>query len=187
MLLWQNPSMDYKPPSESDYTTSTNPERFVAVIEFAKSLISGLESEFVVDRTEGDWAEDFPRLADWNEDSAAPIRLTPAIGVPLVLGFTSAPGVVIRVGRNVQELFPSCLCDACNSQVSDECDRLQMHVEAATIGGFTEEVNRRTHRWVFKASNGNETSSVSRLERGEWKRMGSRGKYNWEPWTRKGK
>lgn len=49
--------MDRKRPSESDYTTSTNPERFNAVIGYAEILIAELESEFVVDRGEGDWVE----------------------------------------------------------------------------------------------------------------------------------
>ena len=44
MSVWRNPDMGHKQPSEFGYTTSTNPERFVAVIEHAKNLISALES-----------------------------------------------------------------------------------------------------------------------------------------------
>jgi len=176
------PCMDITTPSESDYTTSTNPERFDAVIEYARNLISDLESEFVVERSRGTWSEDFPRLAEWNEESAAPIRLTPSTGVSLVFGFTAAPGVVLRVGSNVERLFPDCLCDACDSRVGEECANLQMSVDAATSGGFTEGLSRRLHSWEFNAPCGRVQSSVSRLRRGEWKRIGERGKAHWAPW-----
>jgi len=175
--------MKFERPSEADYTTSTNPERFEAVVGYAENLIAESESKYVIDRAEGDWSEDFPRLANFNDNSAAPVRLTPSTGAPLVFGFTSAPGVVLRVGPTVQELFPDCLCDACNSQVSDECANLQMHVDAVASGGFTDELTRRRHRWRFRSPMGNETLSVSRLARGEWKHLGARGTRQWEPWT----
>ncbi len=176
--------MDRKRPSESDYTTSTNPERFNAVIDYAKNLIAELELEFVVDRGEGDWSEDFPHLADLNESRAALIRLTPSVGVPLVFGFTSAPGVALRVGRNVRLLFPDCLCDACNSQVDEMCDELRFHVEAVTSGNFTEKVGRRKHRWAFEGARGRRATDY-RPPRGDRKMLGKRGDYRSEPWKRR--
>jgi hypothetical protein len=176
--------MDHNRPSESDYKTSTNPERFIAVIEHAKNLISELESEFVIDRGEGNWSEDFPRLAEFNEDSVPPIRLTPSIGVPLVFGLTSAPGVVLRVGRNVELLFPDCLCDACNLGVDEMCDEIDFHVEAVFSGNFAEYVGRRTHRWTFEGA-GRRHGTEYRPRRAERKKLGERGEFRSQPWERR--
>ncbi|MEA3501710.1 MAG: DUF6226 family protein [Actinomycetota bacterium] len=176
--------MNRRIPTDEDYTTSTNPERFDAIVEYAKELIAELESEFVVDRGEGDWSEDFPHLASFNESSAAPIRLTPSIGVPLAFGFTSAPGVALRVGQNVRLLFPDCLCDACNSQVDEMCDELRFHVEAISSGNFAEKVGRRKHQWTFEGA-GRRRATDCRPPRSERKTLGKRGDYRSEPWERR--
>jgi len=103
-------------PSDADYGTHTNPERFTEVVAYAQQLVAQLHESFVVERTAGDWVVDFPRFGDWTDGCPAPVRLTPSTGVPLVLGYTSAPGVVLRVGPNVELMFPDCLCDGCNYQ-----------------------------------------------------------------------
>ena len=176
--------MDRRIPTYEDYTTSTNPERFDAVIEYARNLIAELESEFAVDRDEGDWSEDFPHLAELNENLTVPIRLTSSTGVPLVFGFTSAPGVVLRVGRNVRLLFPDCLCDACNLQVDEMCDEIRFHVEAVTSGNFAEKVGRRKHQWAFEGA-GRRTATDYRPPRSERKTLGKRGEFGSEPWERR--
>jgi len=176
--------MDHRIPTDEDYTTSTNPERFDAVIEYARNLIAELESEFVVDRDEGEWSEDFPHLAELNENPMAPIRLTSSTGVPVVFGFTSAPGVVLRVGRNVRLLFPDCLCDACNLQVDEMCDEIRFHVEAVTSGNFAEKVGRRKHQWAFEGA-GRRTATDYRPPRSERKTLGKRGEFGSEPWERR--
>lgn len=177
-------SMNIEGPSDADYTTCTNPERFVAVVEYTENLIAELELEFVVDRGEGDWYEDFPHLAKSNENQAVPIRLTSSDEVPLVFGFTSAPGVVLRVGRNVRLLFPDCLCDACNLQVDEMCDEIRFHVNAVSSGNFTETVGRRRHRWAFKRA-GRTRATDYRPPRSERKTLGERGEYRSEPWNRR--
>jgi len=173
-------------PSDADYVTQTNPQRFTEVVEYAHKLIEQLLKGFVVERSAGDWESDFPRFGDWNDGCPAPVRLTPSAGVPLVFGFTSAPGVVLRVGPNVELMFPDCLCDACSYQVVDMCNELQRTVDAATSGGFTEGLNRRSHRWSLEVASGGRRASQRRLRRGEFKDLGARGKFRWAPWESAG-
>jgi len=169
-------------PSDAGYGTQTNPERFTEVVDYAQQLVEQLQEAFVVERTAGDWAVDFPRFGDWTDRCPAPVRLTPSKGVPLVLGYTSAPGVVLRVGPNVELMFPDCLCDGCNYQVVEMCDELQRAVDAATSGGFSEELTRRSHNWSFDSASGAQRASSRKLRRGEWKDLGVRGRFGWKPW-----
>lgn len=164
--------MDDGTPSEADYTTSTNPERFSEVIDFAKQLVTKLETEFVVERSDGEWSDDLPGFSeDWTGQLPIPVRMIPSTGVPLVFGFTSCPGVVVRVGRNVELRFPDCLCDACNLQVDEMCDELRFHVDAVTSGNFTEKVGRRKHQWAFEID-GRRHAVEYRPPRGDRKALG---------------
>ncbi len=168
-------------PSDADYVTQTNPERFAEVVEYAQKLVEQLQEAFVVERTAGDWPAGVPRFDEGNDECPAPVRLTPSTGVPLVFGYTSAPGVVLRVGPNVELVFPDCLCDGCNFQVAEMCDELQKAVDAVTSGGFTEELTRRLHRWSFDFPSGRRAAS-RKLRRGEWKDLGTRDRFVWAPW-----
>ncbi len=177
--------MDHATPSDADYTTSTNPERFAGVVDCAEQLVAELLTEFVVERSDGDWSVDFPRLVgELTRGCPDPVRLDPSAGVPIVFGFTSAPGVAIRVGRNVELLFPACLCDACNHQVDEVCDDLRFHVEAVTSGSFTEVVTRRAHRWAFEVA-GMRHAGDYRPRREERRALGDRGEFRSEPWKRR--
>ena len=176
--------MDFEAPSDSDYVTSTNPERFAQVVEFAERMVDELEEAYDVQRAEGDWTEDFPIWVS-NVGSRPPTHLNPSSGVPLVFGYTEHPGVVLRVGANTTVVFPSCGCDACNLQVDELCDELKFHVDAVTSGGYTEELTRRSHSWSFQIPSRGKRSSHRRLRWGEWKRIGTRGQFDWEPWLRR--
>lgn len=178
----QNGDMDLRTPSESDYSTNTNPERFEAVVAFTLAIIDELRVQHVVDQSDGEWATDFPQFVDWVDHRPPPVRLIPSSGARLVFGFTPAPGVVVRVGRSVVLLFPDCLCDACNAQVDDVCEDLRFHIEAVTAGGFQEAVGWRWHQWSFGLDSRTERS-MSRIERGERKALGRRRRYAYGPWT----
>ena len=171
-------------PSESDYTTSTNPERFEVVIECARRIVEELCAGYVVERSECDWGVDLPRFGGWSDGCPSPVRLTPSTGAPIVFGYTSAPGVVIRVGPNVEVLFPDCLCDACNYQPDEMCSQLQAHVNAVTGGGFFEKVGFRFHEWSF-ATEGWAGSAKSKIRRGDRADLGRRGTYEYGPWERR--
>jgi len=172
-------------PSEADYTTATDPERFNEVVDFAKELVSELGAEFVVERSDGDWSDEFPGFdVELTKGWPLPVCLRPSTGVPLVFGFTSIPGVVVRVGRNVELRFPDCLCDACNLQVDELCDELRFHVDAVTSGNFTETVGRRKHRWAFEMA-GRRSSTEYRPPRRDRKALGERGKFGTELWERR--
>lgn len=100
--------MDYEPPSESDYETSTNPQRFAAVVEFAERMIDELEATYEVQRADGgremEFPDGLPRVL-----SRPATLLSPSSGVPLVFGFTEGPpGVLLRVGGNTTVAFPDC-------------------------------------------------------------------------------
>jgi hypothetical protein len=177
--------VDGSTPSEADYVTSTNPDRFEEVIDFAKELVTEIEAQFVVERSDGDCSEDSPGFSeDWTKGWPVPVCLVPSAGVPLVFGFTSNPGVVIRVGRNIERLFPDCLCDACNLQVEEVCDELRFHVEAVTSGNFTENVSRTKHQWAFEMA-GRKRTAEYRPPRGDRKALGKRGEVGSEPWERR--
>lgn len=177
--------VDDSTPSEADYAASTDPERFAKVIDFAKELETEIEARFVVERSDGDWSEDFNGFSeDWTKGWSVPVRLIPSAGVPLVFGFTSNPGVVIRVGRNVEQRFPDCLCDACNLKVEEVCDELRLDVEAVTSGNFTEEVSRTKHQWAFEMA-GRKRAAEYRPPRGDRKVLGKRGEVGSEPWERR--
>ena len=172
-------------PSEADYATVTNPERFNEVVDFAKELVTELEAEFVVVRSDGDWSEECPGFSEeLTKRWPLPVRLHPSTGVPLVFGFTSIPGVVVRVGRNIELLFPDCHCDACNLQVDELCGELRFHVDAVTSGNFTEKVGRRKHRWAFETA-GRRRSAEYRPPRGDRKALGKHGEFGSEPWERR--
>ena len=177
--------MDYETPSDSDYVTSTNPERFAAVIEFAERMIDELEATYEVQRAEGGRKMDFP--AGLSRVLSRPATLlSPSSGVRLAFGFTEGPpGTLLRVGGNTTVAFPVCGCDACNLQVDELCVDLQFHVDAVTSGGYTEELTRRSHSWSFQIPSRGKRSSHRRLHRGEWKRIGTRGQFDWEPWLRR--
>lgn len=177
--------MDDGAPSPADYTTSTNPERFNEVVDFAKELVNELETVFVVERSDGDWSEDFSGFdEEWTKQWPIPVRLDPSTGVRLVFGFTSSPGVVLRVRRNVQLLFPDCLCDACNLQVDEMCEELRFCVDAVTSGNFTEKVSRRKHRWAFGVA-GRTMTAEYRPPRRDRKALGQLGEFGSDPWERR--
>ena len=179
-----NGPMDPRTPSESDYTTTTNPERFEAVIECAHTIMDRLETRLVVERSGGNWREDFPRFVGWADHRPPPLRLIPSSGATMVFGFTPAPGVAVRFGRTVEVLFPACLCDACNAQVSDVCEDLRFHVEATTTGGFREAVKWRKHEWSFE-SEGRIRRGKRMIQRQERKALGGKATLKYEPWPQR--
>lgn len=162
---------------------NTNSDRFAAVVDCARAVIDELTAVFDVARLEGEWADDFPRLAG-NADGPT-IHLTPSTGVPLVLGFTDLPGVAMRVGPNVELMFPDCGCDLCNEQVDDLCDELRLYLDAVTLGGFREGLTRRWHSYEFALLDGHRRASKRRRKRGEQLPDSTRGWRRWEPWQTK--
>ena len=123
-------------------------------------------------------------IEDWTEAWPVPVRLNPSVGVALVFGFTSSPGVVLGVGWNVELMFPDCLCDACNLQVDEMCDELSFHVDAVTSGNFSETVSRTKHQWAFEMA-GRRRGADYRPPRGDRKTLGKRGEFGSEPWERR--
>ncbi len=177
-ILWM---MDKDLPDASAYHRSTNPERFAAVVEFAEQLIDTLETSYEVESSSGDAEVDFRERAEGVKGPT--VRLTPSVGVPLVFGFTSMPGVLIRVG-NSSQAFPDCGCDACDLQVDELSKDLQHLVDAAIAGRYVEDLTRRKHRWNHEGPWGR-CSNERRLRWGEWKLIGERGWHRWPAWRKR--
>jgi hypothetical protein len=176
------------PPPEA-YSRVTDPERFLPLHAFAEELAAHLEAEFDVERTEGDHLD--PELE--RPGSARPtIRLTPGNprAAPIVLAFTSFPGVTARFGRWKVEAFPNCGCDACDEDADDEIERLTWLVEQVIAGRFRESialpvVGGSRHRMEVWSPDGSSRSSEARVARAEGRRrLAEAGQPppTWEPW-----
>lgn len=168
-------------PDEDAYGRVTNPERFQEVVDAAVALIGKLVEEFDVVQTPGSSAIDFP---NWPDAPAETIRLVPREGTPLAFLITDFPGVGIRFGEWETKAFPTCGCDACHEQPSEVAQKMSDLVEAAVGGSCVEELTKRKLLRSFAGSLGT-ASSKSRLERGEWRRLGQPGVHKWPPWTRR--
>ena len=127
------------PPPEA-YSRVTDPERFRPLHAVIERLLDELDSSFDVERTAG------YGLDDELEASALAlptVRLTPrdAMAAPLVVAFTTFPGIRLRAGHWCTEVFPSCGCDACSETADDEALRLQEMVDNVTAGRFREVIS----------------------------------------------
>jgi hypothetical protein len=181
------------PPLEA-YSRVTNPERFAPLHGIAKELLDRLELEFDVERAEGHGLD--PEVEGRPDTAARPaIVLTPRNSdeAPLVVGFSSFPGVRVRLGCWYTRGFPLCGCDACDENLEEEAERLTWLVENATEGRFRETIWipdsgsawRRTEFW---STDGSSESSDSAVDREEAQRLlagRQRSAYRWAPWSRR--
>ncbi len=130
------------PPPEA-YSRVTNPERFAPLYEAATAILKRLELEFDVERAEGYGLD--PELERRYKLARSTVSLTPRDGgaAPLVVAFSSFPGVHVRFGRSSMVAFPTCGCDACDENAEDEVQRLMSMVKDVTAGRFREAVRFR--------------------------------------------
>lgn len=127
------------PPPEA-YSRVSDPERFRPLHNVALRSLEQLEAAFNIERFEGYVLDSEPEVGDLARLS---IRLVPRnpTAAPLVIAFTTFPGIKIRVGRWLTANFPACGCDACDETAKDEAARLAELVEALTAGRFREGVS----------------------------------------------
>jgi hypothetical protein len=124
-------------PPEEAYGRVTNPERYRPLHTAAEALIDRLSAEYVVERVE--------EHHDLEEGVERQVSLTPSHGAPLVVEFTSFPGLAVRYGRWHQERYPWCGCDACDEDPEWVVEDFRSKVESVVRGEFSEEVVRT--RW----------------------------------------
>jgi hypothetical protein len=171
------------------YGRVTDAARFAMLHSVALDLLNRLHDEFDVDRVEpyGN-DEDFQRL------TRAPLaRPTVALiprdgrGAPLIVAFSSFPGLLVRVGSCYRLAFPGCGCDACNESGEGEADRFQRLVLAVTAGRFREYLERRgddqvTIVWEWE-SNGQHWREQQLLPSADASGVDLTSLPHWKPWT----
>lgn len=125
------------PPPEA-YSRVTNPERFKPLHAAMLEIISRLENDFDVERTEGyGLDEELERNLDLDRPD---IRLTPRNpeAAPITVAFSTFPSLHVRFGRWEIEPFPDCGCDACDESAEGEIERLNDMIDDVTAGRFYE-------------------------------------------------
>ena len=181
---------------DSAYSRVTNPGRFLPLHTAMLEIISQLENDFEVERTEGygldEDLERGPALA------RPDVKLTPADpdAAPIVMAFTAFPGLRVRFGRWYVEPFPDCGCDACDESAEGEIERLNEMVDDVTAGRFREAIeipliSFMRSGWVettFWSPDEGRSLTRSRVD-GLWAREVSGGRHrldlNWKPWPRR--
>lgn len=127
------------PPPEA-YSRVTDAGRFAPLHDAALTLLRNLQSAFAnVERAEAFGID--PELERMSL-SRPTVKLTPndLACAPIVVAFTSFPGLAIRCGRWYTDRFPNCGCDACAETADDETGRLTGLLDDVTSGRFRESI-----------------------------------------------
>jgi Family of unknown function (DUF6226) len=126
--------------TERPYGRVTNAARFAVLHSAALELLDRLAVEYDVERIapyENDddlgWLARIPL-------ARSTVALVPRDDecAPLVVAFSSFPGLLVRAGRRYRGAFPGCGCDACDETAEGEIDRFLRLVQALTTGRFRE-------------------------------------------------
>src|SRR4051812_27618492 len=118
------------PPPDA-YGRVTSPDRFAPAVDAADRLVERLVATYDVEREDVEV-----------EDALRAVRLTPALGAPLVVAVTSFPGVRVFAGHWVRVAFPVCGCDACDEQPEEIIEQLHEFVGDVVGGRFAERLSR---------------------------------------------
>lgn len=117
-------------PPDASYSRCAHPERFEPVQQVAQALVDYLVAVYDV------------ACARSEDNGHEAIELTPRTGggapMTFVLGFTELPGVELRAGHRVRELWPDCGCDACDDDVAALIEELEATVLTIAEGGLSE-------------------------------------------------
>lgn len=179
------------PPPEA-YSRVTNPERFAPLHNTAAQLLDKLERDFDVKRAEGD---DLDSELEGRYPLARPsVTLVPRDpeAAPVVISFSTFPGVYVRVGRWYTAAFPSCGCDACDETAEEEIERLERLMENVTAGHFQEAIrisdSGEAWRETYLGPGAPGSVEKSVLDRNEAEQLilaQDRPTYDWAPWRRR--
>ena len=178
------------PPPEA-YSRVTNPARFRPLHDFALTWLTELHASFNVDRVEGHGLDSELEVGDLARPS---VRLVPrdSKAAPLVVTFTTFPGLKVRAGRWCTAIFPACGCDACDETANDETIRLAEMIEDVVAGRFRESITMAPpgHAWQEWELWSPPRRSSGRLrvdgERARAMLAGIEGSsIEWAPWTRR--
>jgi hypothetical protein len=175
------------------YSRVTNPERFGLLHDTAVRLLERLELEFDVERTEGHGID--AELEKRIVLARPSVRMLPrnAMAAPLVVAFSTFPGLHVRFGRWCMMAFPHCGCDACNEQVEGEIERLTSNINDVTAGCFQEAIIMHGNgdawiEWELWSVDEHFGQNSSRLNPDYARHLAAEGgplSYRWEPWPRR--
>ena len=185
---------------EDAYSQATNEVRLLPLHTAMLEIIYRLENDFDLERTEG-YGLDEELERDMN--LARPdVRLTPTApeAAPIVVAFSTFPGLRVRFGRWYIEHFQGCARDACDESVEGEIERLNNMVDDVISGRFREVIMipaeshggsgwREARLWsTDETESSTRTRSTSRVDGGHARETtGDRDRMelNWRPWPRR--
>jgi hypothetical protein len=179
------------PPQEA-YSRVTDPERFGLLHQVAAELLDRLEREFDAERAEGYGLD--PELEQGVKLARPSVTLVPrdAGAAPIVVVFSTFPGVVVRFGRWCWSAFPTCGCDACDEAAKGEIERLNSMIDNLTAGRFREAIRisaegTASHEWEFWSGGGRsaQKSMLDLARARELTAAGDRSLYEWGPWPKR--
>jgi len=179
------------PPPEA-YSRVTDPERFASLHRVAAELLDRLEREFDAERAEGYGLD--PKLEHGVALTRPSVTLVPrdAGAAPIVVAFSTFPGIVVRCGRWCTAAFPACGCDACDETAEGEIERLKSMIDNLTAGRFREKIRisadgTARQEWEFW-SEGGRSAQKSQLDLDRARQLvaaGDQPLYEWGPWPRR--
>jgi hypothetical protein len=172
------------PPLEA-YGRVTNPERFTYLHTSAAELLEQLACEFDVDRVDAFGLD--PELERDCVLAAATVRLAPRApgAAPIVIAFSTFPGLRVRFGKWCTMAFPSCGCDACDETAESETARLNSLIDSLIAGRFREAIRDSDAGGVWEESEF--TSVVGHVQVRSQRQVtaGDRSSYEWKPWPKR--
>lgn len=200
MFGWSGYERGDESSTDPAYSRVTNPERFLLLHTAALEIIGRLESDFEVERAEGHGLDE--ELERGLNTARPGVNLIPSDpeAAPILVVFTTFPGLHIRFGRWHKEPFPVCGCDACNESAGGEIERLNEMFDDATAGRFREaikipQVSYVGSGWVesmFWSPDESRSSTrsrrTSRVGRSRALEMSGGRRWlelNWKPWPRR--
>ncbi|MET0199122.1 hypothetical protein CH289_05990 [Rhodococcus sp. RS1C4] len=157
--------------SDEAYGRVTNPERFAPLVTAAKEFADDVATRFDVDVT---------RVAgDAGSQVVEAVHFVPAQDdqAPLIVSFTSFPGVLLDVGASQRIALPACGCDACEEDVENLIGHLNRYLSALVSGQFYERIVDSMVEHVWEGGNWRNSGRgpipelrVAMPEDGRWKR-----------------
>jgi hypothetical protein len=170
------------------YSRVTNARRFAPLHAFAEAALARLEADYDVARSEG-WA--LEPHAERVLMARPSVRLAPRSpdAAPLLVSFTTFPGLHVRAGRWHTESIPACGCDACDESLDATAARLEWLVAQVVAGRFREAVSvLRGRKSVEIGGHGHALGrSRARIGRVAARELAAGGpaRVAWRPWPRR--
>ena len=161
--------------------------RYRALHVGAKATVEALVEDFDVRCDDGAGVDRELARHAAVEDS---VRVEPlaAGAAPIVVGFTTFPGLVLQCGRWFVASYPRCGCDACDEGETDLARTFESTVAAVAAGHFREELRGglrpqlTTELWSDRRWSVKQHRAVARRE---LKRLGPPATLAWRAWPRR--